>query len=452
MSKIEANKFDISLVEFDFEKMLRNVVDVVNFRVSEKWQELIVHIDENIPPRLIGDDQRIAQVVANLMSNAVKFTPEQGFIRLAARLVHSEKDMRTVEISVSDTGIGISVEQQKRLFQPFEQAESGTSRKFGGTGLGLTISKRIIDLMGGDIKVESELGKGSVFSFTLKLQSAGDQEAEIAARKKDFSSLRILAVDDRPDAREFFSEIAARFSLKCDSADSGARALAMVEENGCYDICFVDKYLLDADSIELCGRIREICAEAVIIMVSSADSDLLEQEAKAAGVNKFISKPIFPSSIIDCMNECLIRRRGDDDSGKQNLADDFSGYRLLLVEDVEINREIVFELLAPTGIEISFAENGVQALKIFTAEQGRYDMIFMDVQMPEMDGYEASRRIRALNMAGAATVPIVAMTANVFREDIEKCLESGMDDHVGKPLDFDLVLAKMRKYIKPRNN
>jgi signal transduction histidine kinase/CheY-like chemotaxis protein len=324
MSKIEANKFDISPVEFDFERLLQKAADVINFRVEDKRQKFTVSIEKDVPRNLIGDDQRLMQVITNLLSNAVKFTPEEGSVRLDAKLLKDDGETYRILIKVSDTGIGISKEQQERLFKSFQQAESSTSRKFGGTGLGLAISKRIVELMDGEIWVESEPDKGSSFMFTF--------------------CTRHGANDDRA----------------C-SGDRDGRA--------------------------------------------------------GAGKTEFET-------------------------------DDFSAYRILLAEDVEINREIVLALLEPTGLYIDCAENGAAALVIYGASPDAYDMIFMDVQMPEMDGYEATRRIRALNTVNAKSIPIIAMTANVFREDVEKCLEAGMNDHLGKPIDFEEVLGKLRIYLK----
>jgi CheY-like chemotaxis protein len=310
--------------------MLRKVAGVINFRVEERNQTLVVTVDKNIPRFLAGDDQRLAQVITNLLSNAVKFTPEGGSIRLNAFLDGEDAGVYTVRIEVIDTGIGISPEQQARLFSSFEQADSGTSRKFGGTGLGLAISKRIVELMGGRIWIESELGRGSTFAFTIKAGQGHEEEPGSAAPEE--------------------------ISLKNAS--------------------------------------------------------------------------------------------------------------ILVVEDVDINREIVLALLTPTNIAIDTAENGAAAVEAFKANPEKYGMIFMDLQMPEMDGFEATRRIRAfeksrkeeaLRQGGDETqrsvpkpVPIVAMTANVFKEDVERCLEAGMNDHVGKPLNIAEVMQKLRQYL-PEN-
>ncbi|AEF81588.1 PTS transporter subunit EIIC [Leadbettera azotonutricia] len=313
MSKIEAGKLELSIIDFDFKKMIQKVQTVTGFRFREKGQHFAVRIDERIPPFLLGDDQRITQVIVNLLSNAVKFTPEGGSISLEADCAEMENGACIIRIAVSDTGIGIEKAQQEKLFTSFEQADSSTSRKFGGTGLGLAISKRIVELMGGRIWIESEPGKGSVFTFTIAVKEGKPIEAVETAT------------------------------------------------------------------------------------VSIPDGSL-------------------------------------------------GSFHILLAEDVEINREILLALLEPTGVAMDCAENGRQAVERFTANPDRYDLIFMDVQMPEMDGYEATRQIRAFE-GSEKHVPIIAMTANVFREDIERCLAAGMNGHVGKPLVTNEVMAALSSHL-----
>jgi signal transduction histidine kinase/CheY-like chemotaxis protein/Fe-S-cluster-containing hydrogenase component 2 len=322
ISKINAGKLELATVEFNLEKTLRRAVDILGFQAEEKQQEMILHVDGDIPASLAGDDQRLTQIVMNLLSNAIKFTPERGTIYINASLDGRADDRHVVKVEVIDTGMGVTAEQQARLFTVFEQGNGDISRRFGGTGLGLAISKRLVELMGGEIWVESRPGEGSIFAFTARFQ-------------------------DGAEAR-------------------GSR----VEE-------------------------AEVAAE--------------EKSAL--------------------------------------LANNFSNRRILLVEDVKINREIVQAILEPTKLAIDCAENGVEAVRMFCQNPDAYDLIFMDVQMPEMDGYEATQRIRELDVPAASRVPIVAMTANVFREDVEKCLSVGMTDHVGKPLDFDMVLNKLRTYL-----
>jgi len=326
MSKIEANRLELSPAVFNFEEMLQKVVGIINFRITEKNQQFIMYIDPDIPKFLICDDQRLSQVITNILGNAIKFTPEHGGIIFDASLLDKNDSVCDILIEISDTGIGISEEHLSRLFTPFEQAESSTTRRFGGTGLGLAISKRIVELMGGQISVSSTTGKGSVFSFSIR------------------------------------------------------------------------------------ASIPDMETSGELLPVNRGDCE--NTQGLTAGN-------------IDC----------------------FSGFNILLAEDVEINREIVLSLLEPTLIGIDCAKNGLEAFTLFSENPKRYDLIFMDLQMPEMDGYEATRRIRALDTPYALKVPIVAMTANVFRDDIAKCLKAGMSGHLGKPLDFDKVLDILRKYL-----
>jgi two-component system, sensor histidine kinase and response regulator len=453
MSKIEANKFELYPVEFELEKMLRRVVNVVNFRIDEKQQKFSVHTDSAIPRTLMGDDQRIAQVITNLLGNAIKFTPEKGSITLAVRLIRKENNLCTLQFSVTDTGIGITPEQQKKIFQSFEQAESSTTRKYGGTGLGLAISKNVIEMMGGNIWVQSEPGKGSTFAFTIQAMRGTEEKHGLLTDDINLKNVRILTVDDDQDILTYFMDIAQRFGLYCDTALSGKKALDLINKKNGYHIYFIDWKMPGMDGIQLAREIKAHGPEkSIVIMISAAEWSTIAEEAKTAGVDKFLSKPLFPSTIAEVINECLgVDKQQAEQSHAVEIAGIFAGKRLLLVEDVDINREIVLTLLEPTQLEIDCAENGVQAVRIFTEAPKKYDIIFMDVQMPEMDGYEATKRIRALEAEtgsqSAGRVPIIAMTANVFKEDIEKSLASGMDSHVGKPLDFQEVMNRLHLYL-----
>ncbi|MDR3225924.1 MAG: response regulator [Clostridiales Family XIII bacterium] len=448
MSKIEANKLDLSEAPFNFEKTLQKVVNVAGYRIEEKNQRFHVKVDSRIPRTLIGDDQRLSQVITNLLSNAVKFTPECGAIRLDTNLVSEIDGICTIKISVSDTGIGITDEQKSRLFTSFEQAEAGTSRKFGGTGLGLAISKRIVELMGGKIGLESELGKGSTFAFSIKMKRGVGTSAPLLGPNVNWTNIRILAVDDEQETVDYFLDLAHRLGISCSVATSGKEALEVIEREGLFNIYFLDLKMPGMDGIQLASEIRKIdCDNSVITMISSADWQAIETEAKAAGVDRFLPKPLFPSVIADYINECMGTQVTKQDVSKTESAGTFEGYTVLLAEDIEINREIVLSLLEPTLITIDTAVDGKTALAKFIANQDRYDVIFMDVQMPEMDGLDATRRIRALGTKKAESIPIVAMTANVFREDIEKCLAAGMNDHIGKPIDLEEVIGKLHTYL-----
>jgi signal transduction histidine kinase/DNA-binding response OmpR family regulator len=458
MSKIEADKFELSFTEFEFEKMLRKVVSVLNFRVEQRRQDFSVQLDKNIPRFLYGDDQRLAQVITNILSNAVKFTPENGSVHLDARLAGPDEEERggeeqgcAVLISVKDSGIGISGEQSARLFSSFEQADSSTSRKFGGTGLGLALSKRIVELMGGRIWVESEPGKGATFSFIVKLGLVRKERAPLLRPGLNWSNLRILAVDDAPYVREFFQDFAEQAGIVCGTAASGEEAEALIRRDGPFDLYFIDWKMPGINGIDLSRRIKERDAaiKPVVIMISNSEWNEIEEEARSAGVDKFLPKPLFPSLISDCINECLgLDNLVHAESDKSAALEHFAGRRALLAEDMEINREIVMTLLEPTGLRIDCAENGIEAVKRFSENPDAYDIIFMDVQMPEMDGYEATRRIRALNPP--RRVPIIAMTANVFREDIEKCLAAGMDGHIGKPIDIVELQTTLHRHLSKK--
>ena len=450
MSKIEANKLELHPVAFVFEELLQKIVSINNYRIVEKRQKLAVYIDENIPRALICDDQRLTQVITNLIGNAVKFTPENGSISLNTKLLRNINGFCDIQFAVSDTGIGISHEQQSRLFMPFEQAENSTTRKYGGTGLGLTITKRIVELMGGDIAVSSAPGEGSTFTFTVKAKKSEDKiESGTLSAHNAVEEIRVLIVDDDDDMLEYFVDIAKRFNISCDKAAGGEEAIALIESGSKYDICFIDWQMPVMDGIELSRRIKEIGdGETIIIMISAFEWQEIEAEAKAAGIIRFLPKPIFPSTFVECINSYFDFDLLNKTQGKATeVADCFEGYCLLLAEDVEINREVVIALLEPTLLKIECAENGVEAVRMFSEEPGKYDMIFMDVQMPEMDGYEATRKIRELDDPQGKKIPIVAMTANVFKEDIDKCLEAGMNAHIGKPLDFDSVFDILRKYL-----
>jgi CheY-like chemotaxis protein len=257
-------------------------------------------------------------------------------------------------------------------------------------------------------------------------------------------------VDDDPDILEYFTDIMQRMGLSCDTAASADDALSLVERNGVYDICFVDWKLPDMNGVELTGKLKSRRSDrVVVIMISATEWSVIEKDAKKAGVDKFLPKPLFPSSLADVINECFGAGRQQQSEPETETTPCLEGYCVLLAEDVEINREIVSVLLKPTLLDIDFAENGKEAVRMFRENPEKYDVIFMDVQMPEMDGYEATCRIRELDIPRAKSVPIIAMTANVFKEDIEKCRDVGMNDHIGKPLDMDDVFALLKTYLTP---
>jgi len=450
MSKIEAGKFELSEEEFSIEKMLERVANVVSFRIDEKKQKFNLFIDQKLPPVFIGDDQRLAQVITNLLGNATKFTPIEGMVSLNVKMVGESDGVCEMQIEVTDSGIGISTEQQARLFQSFQQAESGTARKFGGTGLGLSISKSIVEMMGGRIWVESEIDKGATFAFTIIMRLGDLQRYNLAIKETNWKDLRILVIDDNSGILGYIKSFVENYGAQCDTAVCGSDAMELVHKNGTYDLYFIDWKLADTDALQLTKGLKAIEPEKskiVITMVSSLEWEDLQESAKKAGVDIFIQKPLFPSALVDTINGCIGADAEKTAVSTQNGGNenryDFSGYTILIAEDVEINREIMSALLEDTEAVIDYAENGKIAVSMFEKQPERYSLILMDIQMPEMDGYEAARAIRA----SGTNMPILAMTANVFREDVEKCLAAGMDDHIGKPIDTKELLGKINKYL-----
>ena len=454
ISKIEAGKFELSQADFNFETMLRRVVLINNFRVEEKKQTLTVYIDHDMPKLFYGDEQRLAQVITNLLSNAVKFTPEGGIISIEAELSDENSaaasdgsDNCCIKISVKDSGIGISPEQQAKLFKAFNQAENDTTRKFGGTGLGLAISRNIVEMMNGRIWIDSELGKGATFTFTAKIKSISEEEYIIP----DWKGVSILAVDDDLTILDYFKEIVERFGACCDVEMSGEDAIRNVQQKGEYDFYFVDYRLPGIDGMELTRILKSEYIErgkGVVILMSVTEWSIIEDDAKTSGIDRFISKPLFPSAIIEIIDSYLNIPEETSEDEMAGNTDTFENKCILIAEDIDINREIAIAILEPTKIGVDCAENGKQAVDMFIASPDKYCLILMDLQMPEMDGYEAARTIRNAGVPEGKTIPIIAMTANVFREDVERCLSVGMNDHIGKPIDFDELIGKLTYYIK----
>jgi PAS domain S-box-containing protein len=452
MSKIEANKFEIFLKEFSFEMMIQDVVNVIQVRMEEKNQQFLVDFDDIFTRNVISDELRLFQVMINLLSNAVKFTPDYGSIILKIRRKDLDPDHARLLVEVKDTGIGIAKEQQCRLFHSFEQADGSITRKFGGTGLGLALCKKIIDLMGGRIWIESELGKGSSFLFTIDIAWGGEcwKGPEFERAHWD---IPILVIDDSEDVLEYFYNILSSFSITCGTAHSGATGLELLRAHSIdhpYRIVFLDWKMPGENGLEIAKQIREIAGpDIAIVLMSVADWSEIEAETKASSlwINQFLAKPIMPSTlyntIVRLADQTLVTENQTLDTPPPKL----EGKRILVVEDIEINREIIGSILEETGAFIDYAVNGVFALEAFKNQGDQYDLILMDIQMPEMDGLEATRQIRGLNTNHAGSIPIIAMTANAFNEDVEQCLAAGMNDHIAKPIDIGSLLETLSKYL-----
>jgi CheY-like chemotaxis protein len=303
--------------------------------------------------------------------------------------------------------------------------------------------------MNGKIWVKSKPGKGSVFSFTIQAECGAKSRESLLSPDIDHENTRLLIIADDFSIQAYFREISRQFRINCDIVSSIKDALVMIRQKGTYGLYIVDWDVPEMGGIALSRLIKKEHAESsIVVMLSSMERMAVETEAKAAGVSGFLQKPLFLSAIADCINNFLAKKEEDH---AENEIHNFEGCYILLAEDIEINREIVIALLEPTGLKIDCAKNGAEAVKLFTENPSRYHMILMDLQMPEVDGLEATRRIRALDIPHAKTIPIIAMTANVFREDIENCLAAGMNDHLGKPLNVDEVLVKIREFLPGQN-
>jgi signal transduction histidine kinase len=468
MSKIEANKFELSCSEFNFEKMLMDITSVTNVRAEEKKLNFVVILNTNVPPFIISDELRFSQVILNLLNNAIKFTPENGKVVLRVEKIDDSGDEITLKTEISDSGIGITEEQQKRLFSSYNQADSSISKNYGGTGLGLVISKQIVELMQGKIWIESKPNKGSSFIFTTKVKKGIDKAGMQLSAKIKKDDLRILAVDDSEETRMYFAHVMEAFHLPCGIARDGNEALEMIRKtmDNPYNLFFVDSQMPGMDGIELTRKIKEITGDrSFVIMLSMADWSSIEKEAISAGVKQFIPKPLFSSVLINAINECIEIKPKEFSAGPDGIKEagfNFKEYKILIVEDVEINREIMSAILEETEISIDFAENGTVAVSMFHTHPEKYALILMDVNMPEMDGYEATQQIRTFEaeMKKASgydknlhkQIPIIAMTANVFKEDIEKCLSAGMNDHIGKPISTEALLKILKKHLSGHDN
>ena len=445
MSKIEAGKLELSHSDFLLEQLLARVLTVNGLRFEQKHQSFAIMVDSRTPAAIVTDQQRLVQVLTNLLSNAAKFTPKGGNITLFVSTEQEEGDFVVLRFEVEDRGIGMTDEQQARLFRSFEQADGSITRRFGGTGLGLAISKSIVERMGGAITAQSTPGQGSCFAFTIRVKKGVVTRSARLSPKVDWTKVRLLVIEESPKEAEHFLATARSLGLICDTVLTGEAALEHLNQNS-YNVVFTD-------SLELAKTLlAQAPQQLVVLMTTLTDSPRIEEGALAAGITHFLSKPLLPSPLIDCVNECFGEHPAQLEQAVAQPgldADIFLGRRVLLVEDIEINREIIRAMLEETGIEIVEAENGQLACELFTQYHGDFDMIFMDVHMPLMDGYTATQTIRSLkkHLPEAEAVPIVAMTANVFREDVERCLEAGMNDHIGKPVSAEEMLYKMKRFM-----
>ncbi|HEY7409226.1 MAG TPA: response regulator, partial [Vicinamibacteria bacterium] len=439
-SKIEAGRLDVETVPFTLDQVIHQVAVVTGQKAHEKGLEFLVDVPHDIPQGLVGDPLRLGQVLTNLVNNAVKFT-EQGEVRLRAELLEQTGEKVKLRLSVRDTGIGMSPEQVARLFRPFTQADMSTTRKHGGTGLGLTISRRLVELMGGQIWLESTPGEGSTFIFTAWFGLGASSRRLVPAR---LMSLRALVVDDNPAAREILGEALVGVVARVDAVGGGAEAVAAVSQQDAsapYDVVFMDWRMPDLDGLEATRLIKQDPAlrhPPAVVMVTAFGREEVRDEAERLDIEGFLLKPVTKSMLVDTLVTLFGPARAETagasaEAGERGVRLD--GLRVLLVEDNEINQQVATELIEGVGGRVTVAGDGRQAVERLeqAGDPLPYDVVLMDIQMPEMDGYQATARLRA--QPRFARLPIVAMTAHATVEERQRCVAAGMNDHVAKPID-----------------
>ncbi|MFA6948276.1 MAG: response regulator [Eubacteriales bacterium] len=449
MSAIESAKLKIAHNPFDLKSLLSAVSTMYYTQCKNKkihFEMLLSGVTEEL---LIGDSLRVNQILLNLLSNAYKFTPEGGTIKVIVTQNNRTNDKVYFRFSVSDTGCGISEEMKSRIFKPFEQESSSTALSYGGSGLGLSITKNLVEMMHGAIKVESQKGVGT--TFTVELPFDVDSKKANSDSSK-FKNIRALVVDDDKNTLEYTSIVLSRIGVQYEIASDGDMAVDILNtayKNGTgYDICFVDWKMPGKSGVEVTKKIRELYdRDTVIIIVSAYDLSEVEEEAKQAGANMFIPKPMFQSTVYNLLMTLSDGKYVQVGENKENY--DFEGKCVLLAEDNELNREIATDLLEMVNLKVECAANGKEAVDMFeSSDAGKYDVILMDVQMPVMDGHEAAKIIRKSDHPQAKSVPIYAMTANAFSEDVSAALSCGMNGHIAKPIDTDVLYGTLDKCFR----
>jgi signal transduction histidine kinase/CheY-like chemotaxis protein/HPt (histidine-containing phosphotransfer) domain-containing protein len=458
-SKIEAEKLELEQAPFGLRTVLDEVTETFRARVVEKHVELVTYVPPDVPDRLVGDALRVRQVLTNLVGNAFKFTERGEVVVKVARLAPGDgPDPHVVRLSITvrDTGVGIPLEQQGRLFGAFTQADSSTSRKYGGTGLGLAISRRLARMMGGDLTFESTPGVGTTFTFTAVLRASSDAAAVAAPEPP--AALRerpVLVVEDNDTSRELLETLFGVWQIPCVSCATGEEGLALLEARhapggaGPFGLVVLDWLLPGIDGLAVAERIRQSAAtrNLPIVLVSAYAGKEEEARSREIGVNVFLPKPITASSLFDAVVEASGLTGGLPARTVSVQDEEFGGARALLAEDNEVNQMVATELLSRLGIELDIAADGQQAVDLARANPGRYAVVLMDMQMPVMSGIDATRALRADPAFDA--LPIIAMTANAMKHDLDACLAAGMNAYVTKPIERAVLADTLRQFLAP---
>ena len=451
MSRIESGKVKIEEKECSIPEILHDLKTIVQADIMSKQLDFYIDTVDVINEHVMCDRLRLNQILLNLLSNAMKFTKPGGMV--SVRILqkrNAPEGYADYEFQVKDTGIGMSPEFLKNVFEPFERERASTISGIQGTGLGMAITRNIVDMMGGSVSVESEVGKGSTFTVSLQFKTcSGPVRQEMIP---ELLGLRALVADDDFNTCSSVTKMLSDIGMRPDWTTSGKEAVLRVklagEQNDEYAVYIIDWLMPDMNGVEVVRRIRGLIGEKTpIIILTAYDWADIEEEARKAGVTAFCSKPIFLSELREVL-ESPFAVKNQEEVPQETIS--FERKKILLVEDNELNQEIAVEILKEAGFSVDVADDGVVAVeRMKTAEQGQYDLILMDIQMPVMDGYEATRQIRALENPDIAGIPILAMTANAFQEDKKAAIEAGMDGHIAKPIDVSKLFGILGEIIRP---
>ena len=445
MSRIESGRMTVKKEEFSFAKALAQVNTIISDQCRDKGVDYECRVNGTLNDYYIGDEMKLRQVMINILGNAVKFTPSGGSVTFVVEEVARFDGKSTLRFIISDTGIGMNQDFLPKLFDAFSQEDSSSTSRYGSTGLGMAITKNFIELMNGTISVESEKHKGTTFTVTVTLIDCDRKSTEIEDNMLHPHEMCVLVIDDDPIACENAQLVLGQVGVNCEKALSGEEGLQMVKVRHArwepYNLILVDWRMPDMDGIETTRQIRAVVGtETPVIILTSYNWDEVEDEAKAAGVDTFVAKPLFAGNVLDEFREAFKKKNAE----RIHETADLTGRRVLLAEDVAVNAEIIAMVLSMREMQVDHAENGRIAVELFGEhEEGYYDAILMDMRMPEMDGLEATRRIRAMNRSDAKTTPIIALTANAFDEDVQRSMQAGLNAHLSKPVEPDVLFETL---------
>ncbi|MBQ3451220.1 MAG: response regulator, partial [Selenomonadaceae bacterium] len=450
--RIESGRMILKYEEFSFTNMLEQINSIVNGQCREKGLRYDCTIRGRVEDFYIGDEMKLKQVLINILGNAIKFTHKGGAINFTVEQIAHFEDKSTLRFVVKDTGVGIDKDYLPKIFEPIRQEDSGNANAYGGTGLGMAITKNIVETMNGNISVKSEKDVGSEFTVNVTLRNSPKTIDSVKGRKINVQDLKILIVDDDPIACEHAKLVLEEVGISADISLNGRDAIEKVRlrqaRHELYNILLIDLRMPEMNGIEVTRQIRDLVGnECAIIIFTAYNWDDIVEEAMAAGVDRFMAKPLFASNVVSEFHQALEQKIFDEP--EKQLAE-LEGRKILMAEDMPVNAEIMMMVLSMRGMEVEHAPNGQEAVNTFANSPANYfDAVLMDIRMPIMDGLKATETIRALDRPDAKKVPIIAMTANAFDEDVQRSLQAGMNAHLSKPVEPEHLFQTLQQLIEP---